>query len=406
MFPVRWFAGSISLLLLLLQNPAAEVRKSGSASRPVALSLIEQIEIEHRASAEKLRSALVSVTVELRTKPPADLTVSGTILDNKGRVAIPPGGLDQAAKIRAITSDGREFVAERILNYPLAPLAIIELQGEKLPPAPVFASRDSLKVGDAITVLAHSIGTQATTAFGFISSVRQRVRFLADLEVVQTSVDAFRGIPGGVIGNRKGEIVAIVLGGTELDTGELAQISVLTSKFSSAQRPTEKPDLISPVSGKAIDDAPGPGVNTKIQNEVTQVKVTAIREPGVSLAVPVESILDFLAQAQIPERNLRDTDPPRIGILLSPAIHSLARRHLKIPDNQGMVVEAVYEGTPASTAGIQKQDIIIRAGGEAVGSFEVFARKAAEAFNSGTLTLDLYREGKLITINVVTNRTK
>jgi S1-C subfamily serine protease len=388
---------------LILQSGSAHAESAVSpAGTPVA-DVLEQIEREYRASVEKLRPALVSVTVELRPQPqqpPAELRLSGTILDNRGRVAIPPGGLEQAANIRVTTHDGRVYLADRILNHPAVPLAIIELQGKDFPAAPVFAPRSSVHAGDCAIVLSNSFGFEGSAAFGFVSGEKRHAAALRDVDLLQTTVDAARGMPGGIVGNRKGEVVAILLGGTELDTGELAQYTTITTRVSTGD-PLQKLGADANESVlKGADARPGAEENAKVQSELTRVRVRPLREPGVSLALPIHGVLDFLAQAQIPARAVRDTDPPRVGILLTAQVNALARKQLRIPDNQGLVVEEVYEGTPAARAGLSRFDIILRAGGDAVSTFDDFAKKAIEGTKTGTLELDLYREGKLMKVTV------
>jgi serine protease Do len=84
------------------------------------------------------------------------------------------------------------------------------------------------------------------------------------------------------------------------------------------------------------------------------------RDGGFILALPADAALrrrvDELARGEAPER-------PRLGVALAPA--RMARRMrsaVGLPERDGLLVRGVVDGSPAARAGVERGDLLVRAG--------------------------------------------
>jgi S1-C subfamily serine protease len=111
-------------------------------------------------------------------------------------------------------------------------------------------------------------------------------------------------------------------------------------------------------SGGPIVDAEGRllGINTNRLGE------------GFYLAIPADEALrgqvDALGRGEAARK-------PRLGIALAPAhVARRLRRAVGLPETEGLLVRQVEEGSPAASAGLAQGDLIVAAGGRAVGDVD------------------------------------
>jgi len=84
--------------------------------------------------------------------------------------------------------------------------------------------------------------------------------------------------------------------------------------------------------------------------------------------------------------------PYFIGVTVEAAPESL-RGHLGLPDDAGLVVEDVFDGSPGAGAGLRRHDVIVKANGQFVGSQEALVKAVQEA-GENALKLEIARGGK------------
>lgn len=87
-----------------------------------------------------------------------------------------------------------------------------------------------------------------------------------------------------------------------------------------------------------------------------------------------------------------------IGLNCTPVSAAL-RSHLKLSDGQGLLVMSTPNAGPAHEAGLQEHDVVVKAGGEPVGSVEELIKAVQEAETSD-LSLEILRAGKATTVIV------
>lgn len=90
---------------------------------------------------------------------------------------------------------------------------------------------------------------------------------------------------------------------------------------------------------------------------------------GFYLAIPSDSSLKErageLGKGRLPRR-------PRLGVGLAPArVAKNLRRAVGLAPEDGLLVRAVEDGSPAATAGIKEGDLLIEAGGRRLADFDV-----------------------------------
>ena len=131
-------------------------------------------------------------------------------------------------------------------------------------------------------------------------------------------------------------------------------------------------------SGGPIVDGAGSllGVNTNRLGE------------GFYLALPADaelrSRLEALKRGDRPSR-------PRLGIAIAPSeVAAKLRRAVGLPEVKGLLVRLVEDGSPAARSGLTEGDLIVAAGGRAVGNADDL-HEVLDGVDDGTLELKLLR---------------
>jgi serine protease Do len=120
------------------------------------------------------------------------------------------------------------------------------------------------------------------------------------------------------------------------------------------------------------------------------------RDGGFILALPADAALrrhvEELARGEVAER-------PRLGVALAPPrIARRMRAAVGLPDRDGLLVRGVVEGSPAHRAGLERGDLLVRAGETALaGTDDLFDALDAAA---DTLALGVVRGAEETTIEV------
>jgi len=110
---------------------------------------------------------------------------------------------------------------------------------------------------------------------------------------------------------------------------------------------------------------------------------------GLYLAVPATADLraraDALGRGEAPTRR-------RLGIALAPPyVARRLRTAVGLPARDGVLVREVEDGGPAAAAGLQRGDLIVRAGGQPVDSVDALLAAVDGVGSDGNLALGLVR---------------
>src|SRR5687768_2065109 len=145
-------------------------------------------------------------------------TGSGVIFDERGYVLTNNHVVQNAATVRIVMVDGREYDAKVIgtdLQTDVAVAKIEPRNGEKFPVAPLGSS-DRLKVGDWVLALGSPLGLDFTVTAGIVSA-KNRALGIIDAPTAGTSLEAFiqtdaainPGNSGGPLVDLLGNVIGI-----------------------------------------------------------------------------------------------------------------------------------------------------------------------------------------------------
>jgi serine protease Do len=145
--------------------------------------------------------------------------------------------------------------------------------------------------------------------------------------------------------------------------------------------------------GRALDliehTAPlprGSGGGPLVDPDGTVVGVNALRgAAGFLLALPARAV-----QAAV-ERIVEGREPTRLGVALaSPSASRRMRRAVALPDHDGLLVQAVEDGSAADRAGVARGDLLVNLGGTPLATIDdllsaLDANSSAPAVELGVL---------------------
>jgi hypothetical protein len=94
-----------------------------------------------------------------------------------------------------------------------------------------------------------------------------------------------------------------------------------------------------------------------------------------------------------------ETTKSYIGVRLN-QVPDVLRKHLKLDDNRGLLIQNIQLGSPADKAGLEKDDIIISWNGQPVTSYQEFVDQVQQAGVGTEITLDVIHNGDVKTIPV------
>jgi serine protease Do len=143
----------------------------------------------------------------------------------------------------------------------------------------------------------------------------------------------------------------------------------------------------------------GSGGGPLVDIEGTLLGLNAIRlDGGLILAVPANAAfgdaMERLARGEAPRRL-------RLGVAIAPAhVARRLRRAVGLPDRAGVLVRSVAEASPAERAGIERGDLIVRAGAEEVDGVDALYRALDGVTPGAELDLELLRGADERRVNV------
>lgn len=124
----------------------------------------------------------------------------------------------EASRIQVSLSDGRDFEAELVGTDPVSDIAVLRIEGQDLPVAPVGSVED-LMIGEWTLAIGNPLGNYAadaepTVTAGVVSAVGRNIVPSSDRQgfyfgMIQTDASVNPGNSGGPLVNALGEIIGI-----------------------------------------------------------------------------------------------------------------------------------------------------------------------------------------------------
>ncbi|MDQ4103666.1 MAG: trypsin-like peptidase domain-containing protein [Actinomycetota bacterium] len=237
---------------------------------------------------------------------------SGVILDDKGNIVTNAHVVGTSTEFQVRTSTGtQQFPATLVGSYPPEDLAVIRVHGApSLKPAR-FGRSSALEVGDIVLAMGNPFGLEATVTEGLISKLGRTVQEPAEGDqpgallrsAIQTSAPINPGNSGGALVNLNSEVIGI---------------------------PTLA--AVNPVVGGTA--------------------------PGIGFAIPSDTVTDIAGQL-ITHGRVVNSRRAALGVVIT-TVTDLSGKPI------GVGISGLVPGGPASNAGLQNGDVIIKVGDQPV----------------------------------------
>jgi len=266
-------------------------------------------------------------------------TGSGFILSADGKLLTNAHVIEGADKVEVTLKDGRTFVGKVVGADPVTDVAVIKIEAENLPVAPLGATSE-LSPGQWAIAIGNPLGLDNTVTAGIISALdRSSTQVgISDKRVqfIQTDAAINPGNSGGPLLNANGEVI---------------------------------------------------GVNTAIRADAQ----------GLGFAIPIETAKRISDQLFATGK----VQHPYLGIQMVNLDEEMRDRinrdneiGVKINEVRGVVIVRVIEGTPAETAGLQRGDIIKRVNDTEILNVTDVQSQVERGGIDVTLQVEVIRAGK------------
>ncbi|MCE5279345.1 MAG: trypsin-like peptidase domain-containing protein [Planctomycetaceae bacterium] len=234
----------ISAALAFLALPAAVMAQA--ASKPAPKQTVQDFREIIRRATDKVFPAVVFIKVLSEThesgrKVTQEAFGSGVIISDKGEVLTNWHVIDKAVEVRAMLYDGRGVDAKVIGSDKDTDLALVQLQ---LPPTDKasalpwaqFGDSDALKEGDFVMAMGAPYGLSRSVSQGIISCTRRYLRGNSEYSLwLQTDAAINPGNSGGPLVDTEGRVVGINARGASGSDGLGFAIPTSTVKLIVAQ---------------------------------------------------------------------------------------------------------------------------------------------------------------------------
>lgn len=284
---------------------------------------------------------------------------SGFVIDNDGHIVTNYHVVEGATQLEIAFVTGVKVYGKVVGADTDSDLAIIKVDvpaGTLVPLA--LADSSQVKVGQTVVAIGNPFGLSGTMTIGIVSAKGRTLDSLRTAEsgatftagdVIQTDAAINPGNSGGPLLNLKGEVI---------------------------------------------------GVNRAIRT----TGITLSGEPansGIGFAVS-SNIVRRVAPALIANGKY---DYPYLGISAMPELSLHIQEQLNLPQATGVYVTSVAAGGPSAQAGIQPEDLIIRADNQQLGVFaDLIGYLFTEKSPGDTVTLTLLRDGREVQVTVTLDK--
>ena len=262
---------------------------------------------------------------------------SGFILGEDGLILTNAHVVENTSEITVKLTDKREFSAKVIGFDKRTDIAVIKIEASDLPKVKI-GHPDKLKVGEWVLAIGAPFGFENSVTAGIVSAKGRSLPQENYVPFIQTDVAINPGNSGGPLFNLAGEVV---------------------------------------------------GINSQIYSRTGGFM-------GLSFAIPIDVAVDVAEQLRTTGRVSRG----RIGVVIQQVTKDLAES-FGLEKAEGALVNSVQSGGPAARAGIETSDVILKFNGKNVESVGDLPRIVAQTKPGSTVTVEVWRKGKMQSIQLV-----
>src|SRR6202522_1109977 len=257
---------------------------------------------------------------------------SGVIITADGTILTNNHVIDGATDIKVYLNDKREFAAKLVGADPKTDIAVLKIEAKELPTLPLGDS-SQLQVGDLIFAIGDPFGIGETATMGIVSATGRADLGIESYEnFIQTDAAINPGNSGGAMIDIHGNLV---------------------------------------------------GINTAILSHGSG------GNEGVGFAIPMSMAKPVMDQILSHGKVVRGYLGVHIQDL-SPEIAKAFNYNL----SGGALIGDVSPNTPASKAGLQKGDVIVKLNGQAVSDYVDLRLRISQMAPGTSVNLDVWRDGK------------
>jgi serine protease Do len=268
---------------------------------------------------------------------------SGFVIDgNEGLIVTNNHVIEGAEEIDINFHDGSKLRVDKIIGRDTkADLALLKVTPKK-PLADVkFGSSAKIEVGDWVMAIGNPFGLGGSVSLGIISAKSRDINSGPYDDYLQTDAAINKGNSGGPLFNMDGEVIGV------------------------------NTAIISPTGGSI----------------------------GIGFAVPSDTVSSVVEQL----KQFGEVRRGWLGVKIQSVTDDIAET-LGVPENSGALISAVTPDSPASKAGLEAGDVILKFDGKDVSTMRGLPRIVAQAPIGKAVDVDLLRKGQRKTLQVTVGR--
>jgi len=318
----------------------------GSIQGP-ALTIPRGIETEESAiikAVEKVRPAVVNITTQGRVQTffgvfPQEGAGSGVIVRRDGLILTNFHVIQGAQEITVTLLTGKKLPGRVVGSDRFTDMAVIKVESDRPLPVAELGTSNNLKVGQLAIAIGNPFGLGSSVTVGVLSALNRSIQIGPDF-VVDNLIQTDAAInPGN--------------------------------------------------SGGALVDSAGRliGINTAIVREAQ----------GIGFAIPVDIAVTIMNQLINTGRVVR----PALGIVLGGEIDPQIQQSYGLPVDHGVIVQDVPAGSPAATAGMEANDVIVGINGQTIKGINDLRRTLFEKQPGDRVQVEVVRGSRRLTVTVV-----
>lgn len=346
---------------------------------------------------------------------------SGFIISTDGLIITNNHVVAGADELEVSLNDGRKLIAKVVGTDPKTDIALIQVDAKDLPAVP-FGDSDTLEVGEWVLALGAPFGLEKSVTAGIVSAKGRSTVGIADYEdFIQTDAAINPGNSGGPLVNLEGKVIGINTAIASRSGGSMgigfaipsAMAQTIVDSLRSNGKVTRgflgimiqdlTPEMAESFGYKGTEgvlvgdvtaDGPAAGAGLRDGDIVTafdgrpmknsqQLRNTVANTPPGTEA-PITLFRDGKEESfkikigELPSDEVvavganapsQGSAEDNIGLMVKTLTPELAAR-LGDENMKGVMIEDVIPGSPAAEAGLQANEVIVKAGSQSVETVE------------------------------------